>query len=181
MAYSTLALVFAAGDGDGSAMAWTPLPAWTGVGVFLVALIVLWWKVWPVITKGLDDRNDKILSEIKAAEDAREQARQALAEYEASLAEAREQAQQTIADARAEGQRLFEEMKAKNERELAERISRANADIEAARKAAVTDLHTQAVELATALSSKILEREINPSDQAKLIEESLRELDASGV
>ena len=179
MANSTLALIFAADEGG--AMAWTPLPAFTGVGVFLVALIVLWWKVWPIITKGLDDRNDKILSEIKAAEDAREQAKQALAEYEASLADAREQAKKTIADARAEGQRLFEEMKAKNERELAERISRANADIESARKAAVTELHAQAVDLATALSSRILEREINPADQAKLIEESLRELDATGV
>lgn len=179
MANTTLTLIFAAKEG--SAMEWAPLPAFTGIGVFIVALILLWWKVWPIITKGLDDRNDKILSEIKAAEDAREQAKQALAEYEASLADAREQAQKTIADARAEGQRLFEEMKAKNERELAERISRANADIESARKAAVSDLHAQAVDLATMLSSRILEREINPSDQAKLIEESLRELDTSGV
>jgi len=166
---------------EGNPMAWTPLPAFTGIGVFLIALIVLWWKVWPVITKGLDDRNDKILSEIKAAEDARGQAKDALAEYESSISQAREQAQKTIADARAEGERLFEEMKSKNERELAERISRANADIEAARKAAVADIHAQAVDLATTISSRILEREVNVTDQASLIEESLRELDTSGA
>lgn len=177
-----LQLLFAASsEGGQNPMAYNPLAAITGLVVFLVAIGVLYWKVWPIITKGLDDRNEKILSEIKAAEDSRAQAKEALAEYEASLADAREQAQKTIADARAEGQRLFEEMKAKNERELAERISRANADIEAARKAAVADLHSQAVELATMLSSRILEREINASDQAKLIEESLRELDATGV
>ena len=117
-------------------------------------------------------------SEMSAAEQA---AAQALAEYEASLSQAREQAQQTIADARAEGQRLFDEMKAKNERELAERISRANADIEAARKAAIIDLHANATELATAVASRILQREINPSDQAKLVEESLKELDVAKV
>lgn len=176
--------ILAAGENPNAAanpFDFTPLPALTGLGVFLVALIVLRWKVWPVITKGLDDRNDKILSEIKAAEESREQAKKALAEYEASLSQAREQAQQTIADARAEGQRLFDEMKAKNERELAERISRANADIEAARKAAIIDLHANATELATAVASRILQREINPSDQAKLVEESLKELDVAKV
>jgi F-type H+-transporting ATPase subunit b len=173
----SLLLIFA----DDNPMAWTPLPAFTGIGVFLIAFIVLWWKVWPVITKGLDDRNDKILSEIEAAEDARRQAKEAQASLETEITKARAEAQETIANARAEGERLFEEMKSKNERELAERISRANADIEAARKAAVADLHAQAVDLATSISSRILQREISAGDQERLIEESLRELDATGV
>ena len=168
--------VFTFAAAEGSAMSWTWVPAVTAIVVFLVALLVLSWKVWPVIIKGLDERNDKILSEIKAAEDSRAQAKQALAEYEQSLAEAREQAQKTIADARAEAQRLFDEMKAKNERELAERISRANHDIEGARKAAVSELHAHATDLATAIASRILQREINASDQAQLVEESIREL-----
>ena len=173
-------LLFAAGGGEANPMQWTWVPAVTGLVVFLVALGVLWWKVWPVITKGLDERNDKILSEIKAAEDSRAQAKQALAEYEQSLAEAREQAQKTISDARAEAQRLFEDMKAKNERELAERISRANHDIEAARKAAISELHSHAADLATAVASRILQREISASDQAQLVEESIRELETTG-
>lgn len=174
-------IIFAAGAGGGSPLEFKATPAITGLTVFLIALVVLWWKVWPVITKGLDERNDKILSEIKAAEDSRAQAKEALAEYEKSLAEAREEAQKTIANARAEAQRLAEEMKAKNERELAERLSQATADIESARKAAVSELQNNAIELATAVASRILQREINPEDQAKLVEESLRELDATGV
>jgi F0F1-type ATP synthase membrane subunit b/b' len=72
-------------------------------------------------------------------------------------------------------------MKAANERELAERMARAKADIESARKAAVADIHASATELAAAVASKILKREINPADQARLVEESLRELDGAGV
>lgn len=174
-------IIFAAGSEGGSPMAFKATPAITGITVFLIALVVLWWKVWPVITKGLDERNDKILSEIKAAEDSRAQAKDALAEYEKSLAEAREEAQKTIANARAEAQRLSEEIKAENERMLAERLSQAKADIDAARKAAVSDLHDQATDLATAVASRILQRELNPADQAKLVEESLRELDTTGV
>ena len=174
---TSLLLTFA----DDNPMAWTPLPAFTGIGVFLIALIVLWWKVWPVITQGLDDRNDKILSEIKAAEDARAQAKDAQENLALEIDTARKDAQERIANARVESERLFDEMKAKNERELAERISRANADIETARKAAVAELHAQAVDLATTISTRILGREINAIDQAALIEESIRELDATGV
>ena len=153
----------------------------TALVVFGLAFGALALFVWPKITKGLDDRNQKILGEIKAAEDARAQAKQALAEYEKSLAEAREQANKTIAEARAEAQRVADELKAANERELAERIARAKADIEAAKKAAVADIHANATELASAIAGRILQREINAADQARLVEESIRELESAGA
>ncbi|MEE2895817.1 MAG: F0F1 ATP synthase subunit B, partial [Planctomycetota bacterium] len=158
-----------------------PFVAATALVVWIFAFAILVWKVWPVITKGLDERNDKILGEIKAAEDARAQAKQALADYEKSLADAREEANRTIAEARAEAQRVADEMKAANERELAERMARAKSDIEAAKKAAVADIHGRASELAAAVAGRILQREINADDQARLVEESIRELDAAGV
>lgn len=177
-----LSLVLAAADGDAvNPMNPEKWVAGTALVVASVAFTLLMWKVWPVITKGLDERNDKILGEIKAAEDARAQAKQALADYEKSLADAREEATRTIAEARAEAQRLADEMKASNERDLAERMARAKADIEAAKKAAVADIHNHASELASTVAGRILQREISPGDQARLVEESIRELDAAGV
>ena len=86
------ALLLAAADGEApNPMNPEPWVAGTALVVWLVAFAILAIKVWPVITKGLDERNDKILGEIKAAEDARSQAKQALAEYEKSLADAREE------------------------------------------------------------------------------------------
>ena len=79
-------LVLAAADAD--PMKSQPGLAITALVVFSIAFGALSIFVWPKITKGLDDRNEKILGEIKAAEDARAQAKQALAEYESSLAEA---------------------------------------------------------------------------------------------
>ena len=148
------ALLLAAADGEApNPMNPEPWVAGTALVVWLVAFAILAIKVWPVITKGLDERNDKILGEIKAAEDARAQAKQALAEYEKSLADAREEANRMIADARAEAQRQAEEMKASNERELAEKMARAKADIEAAKKAAVADIHGRASELAATVAA----------------------------
>ena len=179
-----MSFAFLLAAADGAAPDPMKLNLWvagTALLVFGIAFAILYVKVWPVITKGLDDRDDKILGEIKAAEDARARASEALAEYEQSLAKAREQAQQTIAEAKAEAQRLGDEMKASNERELAERMARAKADIESARRAAVADIHANASELAAAVASRILKREINSADQADLVRDALGELDGAGV
>ena len=171
-------IIAAAGEGGSEPSLMDPnlLANVTGIVVFLVALVVLWLFVWPKITQGLDDRNDKIISEIKSAEEAREQAKSALADYEQELAKAREESSRMINDARAQAKELADELRAKNEQELAERMARANADIESAKSAAVADIHSQAAVLATTIAGKILQREINPGDQQQLVEESLNEL-----
>ena len=171
-----LSLLVAASEGGQDPMAYNPLAAITGIVVFLIALALLYWKVWPVIIKGLDERNEKILAEIKAAEDAREQAKSALADYELERSKAREESSKMIAEAREQAKQLAEELREKNEKELAERMARATSDIEAAKASAVAELHAEAATLATAMAGKILRREISPADQQKLVEESLAEL-----
>jgi F-type H+-transporting ATPase subunit b len=135
--------------------------------------------VWPKVSKGLDDRNAKIVGEIKAAEEARAAAKKAQSDFERQLASAREESAAMIKQARADAQRVADELKARNEQELAERVSRANADIEAARKAAVAELHAQSAALATDIASRILRRQVNDQDNQRLVQESLQEL-ASG-
>ena len=60
-------------------------------------------------------------------------------------------------------------------------MARAKADIEAAKKSAVADIHANATELASAIAGRILQREINASDQARLVEESIRELESANA
>lgn len=170
----------AAGGGDGSTEPSLLDPNFlaniTGIVVFLIAFTLLGIFVWPKIISGLDDRNDKILSEIRSAEEAREQAKSALSDYERELSRAREESSKMIADARAQAKALADELREKNEQELSERMARANADIESAKVSAVADLHAQAADLASAMAEKILAREINVQDQKQLLEESLAEL-----
>jgi F0F1-type ATP synthase membrane subunit b/b' len=58
-------------------------------------------------------------------------------------------------------------------------VARANADIEAARKAAVAELHAQSAALALDVASKILRRQVNDQDNQRLVQESLQELGSS--
>ncbi len=153
-----------------------PITAWA---VFLVVFLILWKKVWPTVSTALEDRNNKIVSEIEAAEQARKDAKAAQAEFERKLGEAQQQATLMIRQAQAEALRAGEELRSKIETELSERQRRAAEEIEAARRSAVATLEAQAADLAVAVASRILQREINAGDQRALINDSIRQLATS--
>ncbi len=152
------------------------LPAVTALVVFLLAFGFLYVKVWPKIVQGLEDRENKIRQEIESAEQAREQAKAALAEYERSLASAREEANAMIVKAKADAKAAGEQLRARNEADLVEMKQRATRDIDSAKAAAIGELHTQAVMLAADIAAKVLAREMTAQDQQRLINVSLVEL-----
>ncbi len=151
----------------------------TALVVFALVFGVLAVKVWPVITRALDERADKIKSEIAAAEQARREAREALDQYNKSLAQARAEAQQMLEQTKAQQLELAAALKAKADQELNAMRERAAKDIESAKRAAIGEIYGEATTLATTLASKILRREIRPDDQRELVEESLRQLQAA--
>ena len=152
------------------------IPAFTAIIIFLIVLGISWTMIWPKIVAGLDDRNDKIVGEIAAAEDARKQAKEALAQYEQNLADARAESQQMLEDTKAQQASLAANLKATADAELSAMREKAVADIDAAKKQALSELYSQSVNLATVMASKILAREVTVDDQQKLMDESLAEM-----
>lgn len=151
----------------------------TALVVFGIALFILSTKVWPMITAGLDERNAKIREEIASAEAARAQARAALEEYQQSLSHARVEAQRMLDETRTEQARLAADLKARAERDLNEMREKAKRDIDNAKKAALGEIYTESVSLATRMAGKILQREVTAGDQQRMLEESLAELAGS--
>ncbi len=154
-------------------LAFNLLPFITTIVVFTIVMGALSIYVWPKIQKGLDERNEKILHEIASAEAARVAASAKQKEFEQKLSEALEQSAVMIREAKAEAVRLGEEIRAKNEAELTARARRAGEEIENARRTAVAELESHAATLAISIAGRILQREINPSDQKRMVEESL--------
>jgi F-type H+-transporting ATPase subunit b len=145
----------------------------TGLAVFVLTAIFLQLVVWPKISKGLAEREDKIRSEIDAAESARTQAKMALEQYERSLAEARTNAQKMIDQAKAQMNAQVAEMRARAEGEVASMKAKAMTDIEAAKKQALADIYNHSSALATQVAGKILQREVNGGDNARFMDEAL--------
>ena len=151
----------------------------TTIVVFVIFLLLASKFVWPHILNGLDQRDQKLRDDLEAAEEARQQANAALLEYEEELKKARTEAGEMIATARQDAKAAAEELRSNNTRELAEMKNAATADINAAKKAAIGELHTEASTLAVAIARRILNREISSEDQQSLLSESLAELGQS--
>lgn len=170
--------------GHGDAHAANPLAGvdegfWTGVTAIVLFIIVfglLSTMVWPKIVAGLDERNNKIVGEIAAAEQARKQAKDALDEYEKNLAAARAESQKMLEETRAQQSQLAAQLKANADAELGAMREKALAEIEAAKKQALGELYSESVNLATTMAGKILQRQVTVDDQQRLMDESIAEM-----
>ncbi|MFA6045948.1 MAG: F0F1 ATP synthase subunit B [Phycisphaerales bacterium] len=155
------------------------VPAIVALVVFALVLAISAKMVWPKIATGLLDRENKIRSEIEGAEMARQQAKDALEQYQKSLADARAEANKMLESTRAQQAALAADLRASAEKDLAEMRERAKKDIESAKRAAVAELYEHASGLGAMIASKILKREVNAGDTNGLVEESLRQLQTS--
>src|SRR5262245_43564897 len=76
------------------------LMVWTLV-VFIILFVFLSWKVLPAITKAVREREAALAKAIEEAKKDRDEAARILAEHQAKIAAARDEAQKFIADGRA--------------------------------------------------------------------------------
>ena len=147
--------------------------------VFGIVFLLLWKLAWPPIVKGLEERDRKILEGLEASKRALAQADEMKERYEAQLTEARSEAQRILAETKARQAEFTAELRSKADAELSRMREKAQKDIDAARRVAVNELYAEAARLATLMASKILEREVSEQDQARLVEQALKEFEAS--
>ena len=167
---------FIASDAGASPVDVQLLTLGTSIVVFAIFFVLAAKFVWPQILRGLDQREQKLRDDLDSAEEARVQAKAALTEYEQELSKARAEAGEMIAKARQDAKAAAEELRTNNTRELAEMKNTATADIDAAKRAAIGEIHEQASNLAVAIAGKILDREISADDQQSLINETILEM-----
>jgi len=145
--------------------------------LFLALLFILSKFVWPHILKTLQDREQKMRSDLQQAEQANKEAQETLDKYKQQLAEAQKESQRIIEQSRQEAEELKKQWKQQTQQELQQMRERAQQEISAAKEQAINDLYEQSAALATDVAGRILQREISDRDQKELIEQSLRQLE----
>ena len=142
---------------------------WGGLA-FLIVFFLLAKFAFPALKKGVKAREEKIRSDLEAAEKARQEAEDERAKYQASLADARGEANRMVEEAREAAERVRQETISRAESDAAEIRTRASEDIGLARDRAMADLRTQVADSSIELAEKIVERNIDRSTQEQLIE-----------
>jgi F-type H+-transporting ATPase subunit b len=145
---------------------------------FAVLLFLLYKFAYPQVKKMLDDRTERIRSDLQAAEGAKSEAEAVLEEYRAQLHDARAEAGRIIEEARQAADRIKRDQESRLQAELAELRARAVADIDSAKAQAVSDLRGEVAQLAIGAAETVVQRNLDEAAQTQLIEDYINQVAA---
>jgi F-type H+-transporting ATPase subunit b len=127
-----------------------------GLIAFAIVLFVMFKFVAPQFEKAFRARRDAIEGGIERAEAMQAEAKAALEQYRAQLAEARTEAAQIRDAARAEGQQILEELRAQAQEESARIVARGEEQLTAQRQQVVNQLRGEIGTLAVDLAGRVV-------------------------
>jgi len=145
---------------------------WTLI-IFVVLLVILSRFAFRPLTAAVAAREKALEELIANAKRDRDAAAGLLAEQQKAIEATRVEAQRIVADARTTGDKLRNEMLEQTKQQQHELLDRARAEIDTERKRAIADLRREAVELALAGASKVVERNLDDQTNRKLVESFL--------
>lgn len=147
----------------------------TLIAVFLLYIVFKKYLHGPV-SNILQERKDKIRSDIDRARVLKDEATTLKANYESSIDLAKKESQEIVEGARKRGEELKEDIISEAKKEAEGIVSRARKEIIRERDAAMEDIKSQAGELAILIASKIMEEEVKMDKQNNLIDKFIDEV-----
>lgn len=148
---------------------------WISLAFGVVVLLGLKFA-YPSMTKAMNDRTEKIRSDLEAAETARVEAETEAAEYKASLANAQTESARILDEARTAAEAVRTERISAADAEAAEIRARATADAESLRAQALADLRSEVAALAVGAAEQVVQRNLDASAQSELIENYINQV-----
>jgi F-type H+-transporting ATPase subunit b len=131
---------------------------------FLIVFLILKKFAWPMILKGLNEREANIADSIATAEKVKKEMAQLKSENEALLQSAREERAAMLKEAKDIKDKMINDAKDEAKNQAAKIVADANASIQHQKMAALTDIKNQVGKMVVEVSEKILRKEL--SDKA---------------
>lgn len=145
---------------------------------FVALLLVLRRWAYPRIMAAAEARQNRIVQALEEAERSRQEAVAAREDIAGQLEEARLRAREIIAQAHKAAVAETEELVRKGRREAEALIQRARSEIAAERDKAIQDIRAEVGTLVVLAASKVLGQAIDRKTHARLIDDSLAEVDS---
>lgn len=159
---------------NGGVMVWTLV-------IFIVLLLVLSKYAFKPITKAVEEREKALADAIDAAQRDRDEANRLLQDQREQIAAARDEAQKVIADARAAAEQVRGKMIEQAHGETGELLDRARREIVAERDRAIADLRLEAIDLAIAGASRVIDKNLDDQSNRQIVESFLASIPNSKI
>lgn len=145
---------------------------------FGILFFILAKYAWPVITKSITSREQKIEEQLNQAALAREEMRNLKSEHEALLIKAKDERDQILADARKIRDKLYEESKEKAYQEAQHIVAEAKNAIHFEKMKAMTEIKNEIAQLSIEIAEKVLKQELsNKEEQEKLVHQWMKDIE----
>lgn len=149
---------------------------WTIV-TFLILLALLAKFAWRPLLQALETRQNAIRKSLDDAQQARSELERLNQESAQIIARARSEAEAIITQSRADGERLREEIRQRARGEADLIVKNAERQIQLETTRALEQIRREAVDLSVMIASKIIQRNLSKEDNARLIDEALRQVE----
>jgi F-type H+-transporting ATPase subunit b len=143
---------------------------------FVIVVVVGFIKLGPGIGKALDDRAERIKSELDEARRLREDAQKTLAEYQRKQRDALKEAEAIIAHAKAEAERIGRQAAQDLDAALPPRTRQAEEKIAQEEAKALADVRNTAVDIAIAAAREIIAEALDAKAGGVLIDQAIAAL-----
>ncbi|MCA8910194.1 MAG: ATP synthase F0 subunit B [Planctomycetes bacterium] len=140
---------------------------------FGLILLIVGWKVLPVMLKQLGERQDRIQDALDKADKVRSEAEVLLRKHEEMMRNAHADAKKITDEATAAAREAAGRISAEAEQAAKETRERAQKEVEQLTRKAQAELREQAVELALLASSRVLQKSLQDEDHRKLAQEAI--------
>lgn len=131
---------------------------------------------WDKVLAILDQRREAADKEITDAQNAKEEAMAIKATYEENMRQSKAKADKLLLSAQQTATLRGEEIIQDAQRAAVQIKQKAEADIAQEKKKALNDAKDEISEMALAIAGKVVGRELNAADQAKLVDSFINEL-----
>ena len=150
------------------------------MAAFAIIFFFAWRWVFPQITKTLEDRQAAIKADYEAAEAAKVEAESLKNDYQAQLAQARDEASRIVEEARQAGESVRADVVARAEVEAAAIKERAAADMSGERERVAAGLKREVADLSLDVAEKVLGSNLDRGAQERLVDQYIDELGGLG-
>ncbi|HEY2378455.1 MAG TPA: F0F1 ATP synthase subunit B [Gemmatimonadaceae bacterium] len=150
---------------------------WTLI-IFGILYWILQTKAFPAIFGAVEKREKALEDALSSAKRDREEAQKLLEERRREIEGARGDAQKLIADGRAVAEKMRHDLLEQTRQEQQAVLERARREIENEKERAVAQLRREAVNLAIAGASKVIEQNLDNTKNRELVESFLESLPA---
>lgn len=141
--------------------------------VFLVLLAVLWKFAWGPICVALDAREKGIADNIKAAENAGDDARKLIAQYDEKLSGAADEIRELLEEARRDAEHTKGQIVAEAKANADQEWQRVQRQIDTATAQALKQLAEASADMAIDLAGRVVQAKLNKDDHAALIQQAI--------